>query len=125
MSAAARLRNFAGAQSALPLITVQNGGSIAIDATVSSIRVVGASGSSATTAATAIVAPRIIPGRRLTIVGTSETATVVITHNAGATTEGYFNGAGNVTLANYDVLTLIQMPNGVWVQEGTQNNTGA
>ena len=66
-------------------------------------------------AATAITAPRKLPGRQIVLIGTSDTNTVTVVHTATASrASGTITGTGNVVLGLDDEVTLKQRTDGSW-----------
>lgn len=62
------------------------------------------------------------PGRRITLIGASS-ASITVTNNSDPTTEGQIDlGGSNRTLAQQDVLELIQLLNGTWVMVSYTDN---
>lgn len=73
--------------------------------------------SSGNTSATAFACPKIIPGRRLTLIGMSASAVPTVVQTAvSSTAEGVFHSSGNRALGLYDTLEVIQNDNGSWTE---------
>lgn len=66
---------------------------------------------------------RILVGRTIVLVGASGTAAITITNNASTTTKGQIDaGAADLTIDDQDVVTLIQVANGTWLEVSSTDN---
>lgn len=81
------------------------------------------SAAAATTLSGIVTTKGICPGRRVLLQTAVDSAnSVVLTNNAGSTTNGQFDvGAGDLTLAVTDSAWLMQGDDGVWRLIGTSN----
>ena len=71
-------------------------------------------------AATAITFPTARPGRRIRLIGTSDTNTVTVVHTATASrASGTITGTGNIILGLDDECELKQRTDGSWTVIGT------
>jgi hypothetical protein len=78
---------------------------------------------SAVTIGTINATGRILPGRQIVLVGVIGTGAVTITNNAGTTTKGQIDaGAADLTVDDTDVVTLIQVANGTWLEVSSTDN---
>lgn len=76
---------------------------------------------SGTTTIATLTATRL-PGRRITLIGAAS-ASITVTNNNDPTTEGQLDlGGSNRTLAQQDILELIQLLNGTWVMVSYTDN---
>lgn len=71
-------------------------------------------------AATCITCPRILPGRRVRLIGTSDSNTVTVVHTATASrASGTITGTGNIILGLDDECEIKQRVDGSWTVVST------
>lgn len=75
------------------------------------------------TIATINATGRILVGRVIVLVGVIGTGAVTLTNNAGTTTKGQIDaGAADLTVDDTDVVTLMQVANGTWLEVASVDN---
>lgn len=66
---------------------------------------------------------RILPGRVVYLIGAASTAAITLTNNAGTTTKGQIDaGAADLTVDDQDVVVLVQVVNGTWLEVSSADN---
>lgn len=109
----------------IPTVTVVDTGKMVLPSNAHTIFITAAATASVNTTVP-ISSPHINPGRVVRIIGKASTAAITFTRVAVAslTANGALAlGASTRVVDDYDVLTIVQLPNGAWAEVGFTPNS--